>query len=273
MQMSAPRIDRPPLKVAYEPELIPPPELMRLEGLDVLEEWFRWAEEWSMLLRIYGRITRESAVLEIGCGLGRIAFPLRYVLSSRGTYDGFEICEPKVRFLTDRFTRMYPNFRFRWADIKNTYYNLHGTVNARSYDFEYGDASFDVVFGASVFTHALPSVTSRYFHETRRVLKPGGRAVFSFFLLDNYKPGRKRPLGFGIDAFNFDHSFEGYGEQFAIVNVENPEEMTAYRTDFLRSMADDAGLVVLEGPLPGLWSAASPTWVGAQDVLVLGRPA
>ena len=27
---------------------------MAHEGITVLEEWFRWAEEWSMLLRIYG---------------------------------------------------------------------------------------------------------------------------------------------------------------------------------------------------------------------------
>ena len=111
------------LKLAYEPELLPPVEPMRTEGPDVLEEWFRWAEEWSMLLRIYGRIRQESAVLEIGCGLGRIAFPLRSVLSARGTYDGFGVRAPKVRFLNEAFAPRYQNFRFRWADLKNTWYN------------------------------------------------------------------------------------------------------------------------------------------------------
>jgi hypothetical protein len=92
--------------IAYDPDLVPPLDLMRGEGIDVLEEWFRWGEEWSMLLRIYGCITGQSNVLEIGCGLGRIAFPLRYVLSSEGSYDGFEICKPKVEFLSSEpFTR------------------------------------------------------------------------------------------------------------------------------------------------------------------------
>jgi SAM-dependent methyltransferase len=98
--------------VAYEPDLLPPLDLMRQEGISVLEEWFRWAEEWSMLLRIYGGITRNSAVLEIGCGLGRTAFPLRYVLSSDGSYDGFEICHNKIVFLEQTFHKAYPNFRF-----------------------------------------------------------------------------------------------------------------------------------------------------------------
>src|ERR1051325_8056212 len=66
--------------IAYQPDLIPPLSLMGKEGITVLEEWFRWAEEWSFLLRIYGRIRMNSHVLEIGCGLGRTAFPLRYIL-------------------------------------------------------------------------------------------------------------------------------------------------------------------------------------------------
>jgi hypothetical protein len=64
---------------------------MRQEGVVVLEDWFRWAEEWSMVLRMFGGVGMNSAVLEIGCGLGRIAFPLRYVLL-KGWYEGFEIC-------------------------------------------------------------------------------------------------------------------------------------------------------------------------------------
>ena len=63
-------------QIAYEPDLIPPLDLMRQEGVEVLEDWFAWASEWSMLLRVYGGMSSTSSVLEIGCGLGRIAFAL-----------------------------------------------------------------------------------------------------------------------------------------------------------------------------------------------------
>jgi SAM-dependent methyltransferase len=53
----------------------------------------------------------------------------------------------------------------------------------------------------------LPPIVARYIAEAARVLKPGGRCVFSFFLLDNYEPGRSRPLGFARAGFNFDHQF------------------------------------------------------------------
>ena len=84
---------------------------MVFEGIDVLEEWFRWGEEWSVLLRALAGLEPSSSVLEIGSGLGRIAFPLRYVITS-GSYDGFEIVRQKVDFLQRVFTPKHPTFRF-----------------------------------------------------------------------------------------------------------------------------------------------------------------
>jgi SAM-dependent methyltransferase len=261
-----------PYQIAYDPELVPPLDLMRQEGIDVLEEWFRWGEEWSMLLRIYGHVTRSSSVLEIGCGLGRIAFPLRYILSADGSYDGFEICQNKVVFLERTFHRAYPHFRFVWANIHNTYYNPHGQIAPPDYRFPYPDGTFDIVYAASVFMHMLPDAAAHYFRESARVLKAGGRAVFSCFLLDNYRPGQPRPLGFAREAFNFDHPYGAYGDMFAIVVPDNPEQMTAYRFELLKRFAADAWLSLVQAPVPGLWSGATATWVGAQDLLVLGKP-
>src|ERR1051326_945983 len=117
-------------QISYEPDLVPPPELMAREGICVLEEWFRWAEEWSMLLRIYGGLGGESAVLEIGCGLGRIAFALRYLLR-QGSYVGFEICDYKVQFLKQHFEPAHRNFSFLHANVHNTEYNPQGITRAR----------------------------------------------------------------------------------------------------------------------------------------------
>jgi SAM-dependent methyltransferase len=160
--------------LAYEPDLIPPLALMRQEGIDVLEEWFRWAEEWSMLLRVYGGITRNSAVLEIGCGLGRIAFPLRYVLCPEGSYDGFDICEDKITFLGNTFHKAYPHFRFTWADVHNSYYNPSGQIRAADYRFPYAPHSFGLIYAASVFPHMLPQAAEHYLRETSRVLRHDG---------------------------------------------------------------------------------------------------
>jgi SAM-dependent methyltransferase len=257
--------------LAYEPVLIPPPRLMRTEGITVLEEWFRWAEEWSMLLRVYGGLTRTSRVLEIGCGLGRVAFALRYVLE-KGEYLGFEIVREKVEFLERVFTPAHLNFRFVWADVANTYYNPNGRHSPTTYRFPAEDASQDVVFAASVLTHMAPANAAHYMSEAARVLRPGGRCLLSVFLLDQYRKGATRPSVFARPAFDFDHHDAEWGDEFAFVVPENPEQMTAFSRALLDRFADECGLAV-EEVAPGMWSGASERWVGSQDLLVLRRPA
>jgi hypothetical protein len=69
-------------------------------------------------------------------------------------------------------------------------------------------------------------------------------------LLDNYRPGHERPHGFVHRRFDFDHDFGGYGDRFAISRPGNPEEMTAYRLDLVKALAHEAGLKLVDEPLP-----------------------
>lgn len=256
-----------PAWVAYEPSLIPPLDVMALEGIDVIEEWFRWGEEWAVLLRAYAGAGRDSAVLEIGCGLGRIAFALRYFLD-RGSYDGFEIVPAKIEFLERHFAPAHPNFRFAWANVHNTHYNPGGVHPAATYRFPYEDNRFDVVFAASVFTHMTPENTANYFREAARVLRPGGRCLFSFFLLDHYRPGDQRPAGFNKRDFDLVHPCPPGTDGCAVAFPGDPERMTGYRLSFLTELAERAGLHLQSPPLPGYWSGVS-RYIGAQDLIVL----
>jgi SAM-dependent methyltransferase len=253
--------------VAYEPELVPPRELMAFEGIDVLEEWFRWGEEWSVLLRALGGLEASSSVLEIGCGLGRIAFPLRYVVTN-GSYEGFEIVRQKIDFLQRVFTPRHPTFRFTWADVENTHYNPGGSTPASAYRFPYEDDSFDLVFAASVFTHMAPANVAHYLAESARVLRPNGRCLCSFFLLDNFGTGRKRPVPFAKPDFDFVEA-HGHEEGFGTVHPDDPERMTAYRVSLLERLARDAGLELARPPFPGYWSGATGAWIGTQDLVLL----
>lgn len=257
--------------LAYEPALIPPPALMGEEGITILEEWFRWGEEWSNLLRAHGAMTPTSDVLEIGCGLGRIAFAIRYLLRE-GTYTGFEIVRRKVEFLERTFHRAHPNFAFKWADVRNSYYNPDGRLLPTQYAFPVGDASQDLVYAASVFTHMLPENASHYFAEAARVLRPGGRCVFSFFLLERYLTGARRPFNFGSPAFAFDRRLPAWGDEFAYVNADNPEQMTAYASTLIARMATTSGLEVAS-VVAGLWSGTEPAAAPTQDLVVLRRRA
>jgi SAM-dependent methyltransferase len=128
-----------------------------------------------------------------------------------------------------------------------------------------------LVFAASVFTHMVPKNTARYFAEAARVLRPRGRFVLSAFLLDNYRAGRRRPMGFAGPDFDFDHEHGGYGRDFAVAVPDDPEPMTAYRLDMLRRFAAAAGFELERDPVPGLWSGAAQAPIGAQDLIVLRK--
>jgi hypothetical protein len=236
----------------------------------VLEEWFRWAEEWSVLLRIYAGLGRKSRVLDIGCGLGRIAFPLRFILEE-GHYVGFDVERRYIEFLQTRFSPKYPNFEFVWADVKNTYYNPHGAHLTSEYRFPCEDGDRHVIFAASIFTHMVPENVAHYFIEAGRVLRPGGKCLFSFFLLDHYRPGRPRPHMFARADFEFAHRHKDYGDQFAISHPENPELMTAYSISLIQTLASAAGLRISGPVLPGLWSGGIDNWIGVQDLVVLEK--
>jgi SAM-dependent methyltransferase len=257
--------------LSYEPALIPPVERIRQEAVPCVEEWFRWAEEWSMILRVYGRLRRGDAVLEIGCGIGRIAFALRYLLAG-GSYDGFDIIADKIAFMQERFTPAHPNFRFVHANVRNTYYNPGGTLDAHTYRFPYASDSMDLVFAASVYTHMVPENTRRYVHETGRVLRPGGRCVLSAFLLDHYRPGAPRPSIFAHRDFAFDTPYGDWGRDFAVGDPADPEHMTAYRLALLERFAEEAGLRLAQPPVPGMWSGGFEGWVSPQDLVVLEKP-
>lgn len=257
---------------AYRPDLLPPLELMEREQVRVLEDWFAWADEWRTLLRLYGGLKNSSIVLEIGCGLGRIAYALRdYLVLGGGRFHGFDICKYKITFLHNTFEPHFPNFKFTHVDVHNTTYNPGGKIKASQFTFPYENEGFGIVYAASVFTHMLPENVERYFHEAARVLRPGGRCVFSFFLMDYYRPGQARPFSFNLPYFNLDHYFDRYGRDFATAQPDNPEDMTGFRSSWLESKGRDAGLFIVHPILPGLWSGSHDSWVGAQDIIIFEK--
>jgi len=160
-----------------EPDL--PPLRLRDVGAG---DFRRIGEELAALLVRHG-LKPEHRVLDIGCGVGRVALPLTRVLTS-GTYDGFDIVKRWIRWCRRHITPAHPNFRFTHANIFNSHYNRVG-VPASQFRFPYADASFDFAFATSVFTHLDLESARHYLREAHRVLRPGGTLLATFFLFDD----------------------------------------------------------------------------------------
>ena len=140
-------------------------------------------------------------VLDVGCGVGRMAIPLVDYLGSGGRYEGFEnVADDGTNWCTENISVRYPNFSFAHADIYNARYNPGGSIQSAEFVFPYEDESFDFAFATSVFTHMLPADVEHYLLEIARVLKPTGRTLTTFFLL-NEESLRLMAAGRGRNAF------------------------------------------------------------------------
>src|SRR5262249_7881139 len=73
------------------------------------------------LLEHWG-FTSHSHLLEIGCGVGRLAYELSGYLADDGRYVGFDVKEKAVEWLNTRYAPHLPNFQFDHFDVANVRY-------------------------------------------------------------------------------------------------------------------------------------------------------
>lgn len=188
----------------------------------------------------------DERVLDVGCGCGRIALPLTKYLSPAGSYEGFDIMPPLVNWCQRRISRRHPNFRFHLADVHNPVYHPAGRQQPHAYRFPFESASFDCVFLTSVFTHMLPAGLETYLSEISRVLRPGGRTLITFFLLND----ESRKL---IDQGRSSQPFRHPHDECLVVQPEAPEAAIAYPEETVRRLHAEHGLDLCGPILYGNW--------------------
>lgn len=190
----------------------------------------------------------NGRVLDMACGVGRMAIPLMDSFEI-GSYDGFDTSGTMIRWCQRQITSRDPRFTFSHAPIHNRKYNPFGGVWATEYRFPYADDSFDFAFATSLFTHLGIEETSHYLSELRRVLKPDGTALITFFLIG----GEGRPVDGRSDGFDFAYDFG----PLKTINPKEPEAAVAYPEQLLMEAMDVAGLVLAQPITYGRWPQES----------------
>jgi SAM-dependent methyltransferase len=208
----------------------------------------------------------HHALLDLGCGVGRLAVALSQYLDERGRYVGLDTDRKAITVCNEWIGSKLPQFTFVWADVFNTSYNPSAEAKAAKYRFPFDDDAFDFVFSNSLFTHLVPDDARNYFHEIGRVLKPGGRTVNTIFLLNE----ESLPLiESGESPQGVLHEF---GDLARVKRPNRPEAWIALDEDFVRQAHNEAGLGI-EAVRYGAWSgrAASGPGLGKKDIIVAQR--
>ena len=213
--------------------------------------------EFLGLFRSLVDLRPDDRVLDIGCGIGRMARPLVPVLRPPGSYDGFDIAEPGIRWCQAHYRDTPAPFRFEHADVHNSVYNRAGRAIPETYTFPYGDGSFDLAIATSVFTHLLPEAADRYLGQAARVLAPNGRLFATWFVTEDNGPP---PPPFSADPAL---------APAATSDPAAPETAVAYPEQWLRERLDANGLE-LEAIHPGSWRP-DRGGLTLQDVVVARR--
>jgi SAM-dependent methyltransferase len=192
-----------------------------------------------------------------------VARPLASYLSSAGSYVGFDVSRAAVMGCRRRFAGQRPDFEFVHADVKNADYSPRGALSETGYRFPCADASVDLAFAMSVFTHMRRDPVRHYLAEAARVLKPGGRFAFTAYLIDDDVRGR-------LAAERASMAFVPWQDGSWVLDPAHPERAIAHETATVTAAVTEASFTADSPPLAGAWRPPA-AYLGWQDMMVVRK--
>jgi SAM-dependent methyltransferase len=235
--------------------------------------------EWCWAIGIFqglidAHLPRRDAprILDVGCGTGLLAVASEPFLGERGRYLGIDVSGADVGFCRAHYPA--PAFSFQLLEAGNPAYAPERAERRPPWDV--ADATIDLATALSVWTHFAEEDAVFYFRELDRVLRPGGRAILTCFLLDAaYRASLPREPGargrlHPTDAARwvFDVPARGSRDWLHAAWARVPEEAIGFTPEGLERLRAGTHLRLLASH-PGTWKEAPGLYF--QDVLVFER--
>lgn len=206
-------------------------------------------------------LSSGDRVLDIGCGIGRMARVLVPVLAPpTGSYDGFDVSRRGIEWCRRHYTQTPVPFRFAHVDLHHPEYNPGGAGDSDRFRFPYPDASFDLAIATSVFTHLLDGAVANYLAEAARVLAPGGRLFSTWLVLEPERPP---------DPALAMARFQPTAGAARVSDPAAPEAIVAYPLEWIAARLGENGLKLRRPYQEGSWTGRPGS--SLQDLLVADR--
>lgn len=171
-----------------------PPGKFRMGGKHFKNDraFIRTAVRDVQRLEDYCGLNRESALLDWGCGAGRLAVGVREHLGRIRDYHGVDIQPELVEWAQQNLAG--DGFRFTLLDVSNERYNPDGSAE-RTLGAE--PDSLDVFYAYSVFSHMNEDDTAAYLGLLHDALKSTGKALVTCFVEEDVPGWEENPEGYG----------------------------------------------------------------------------
>jgi len=228
----------------------------KLGSLDGLGREFR------VILKLLLALKSGQHIWDIGCGCGLLELALEGS-GWRGPLVGTDIHKPSILWAQRTISRRVPLFRFLHADIYNSAYWPTGKLSAREWFSRFPDTEFDVIVAKSLFTHMLPDELDIYLQQVGLRLKPTGKALFTFFLLNQEQQAlktRNRP----------DFIKPAPNAVYAIRSPIAPSAAVAYEESHVLQCLESSALRLADRIYYGWWTGRRDT-LGGQDIVIVTK--
>lgn len=146
------------------------PSLRLRQSVGSLNDFEGSGGEYAAYLKLLCGLKPEEDLLDIGCGCGLMALdvtgsPLSNYVHN---YVGVDINKDAIVWCQEH--------------IKHPYWHF---IHLEGPPLPLPNSSFDVILAKSVFTHMLLEEVEEYLRWIKRLLRPGGRCLATFFLLND----------------------------------------------------------------------------------------
>jgi SAM-dependent methyltransferase len=174
-----------------------PPAWLRLGGhnFERDEDYSAGADRDVERLERVAGLTESFRVLDIGCGVGRLATGIERRFGKLENYTGVDVDAGRIGWCRKHLTGQ--DVEFVAIDVANERYNPGGRQRGENFTLPLADDSFDVIYLYSVFSHLETADVAGYLHEFRRLLAPGGLVFLTAFIEPDVPDMEVNPAGYG----------------------------------------------------------------------------